>query len=146
MEDDVIKLLFWLMQELKKKNYLNDDGMINQDIMGNDLQFSFPRFMAKADWSLIDKLPETERELYYDININGYYVCLQCNPNDINDWDWYDYRAYVDGWQSVSRNIISDEKMIELIKLTANTLKITLYKDELEKAADLLSDDEFDDI
>ncbi len=36
--------------------------------------------------------------------------------------------------------------MIELIKLTANTLKITLYKDELEKAADLLSDDEFDDI
>ena len=146
MEDDVIKLLFWLMQELKKKNYLNDDGMINQDIMGNDLQFSFPRFMAKADWSLIDKLPETERELYYDININGYYIFLQYSDNP-KYWGWFDYRAYADGWQqTLSHKIISDEKMIELIKLTANTLKITLYKDELEKAADLLSDDEFDDI
>ena len=146
MEDDVIKLLFWLIQELKKKNYLNDCGTIKTNIMTRDLHFCFPRFLAKSDWSALDKLPESERELYYDININGYYVCLQCNPDDINDWNWYDYRAYADGWQSISRDIISDEKMIELIKLTANTLKITLYKDELEKAADLLSDDEFDDI
>ena len=77
MEDDVIKLLFWLIQELKKKNYLNDYGTIKTNIMTRDLHFCFPRFLAKSDWSPLDKLPESERELYYDININGYYVCLQ---------------------------------------------------------------------
>ena len=39
MEDDVIKLLFWLIQELKKKNYLNDYGTIKTNIMTETIKF-----------------------------------------------------------------------------------------------------------
>jgi len=142
MKDDVAILMDQFIKKLQEKGYLEDNGMYNLDTLQKETGYDYYYLMCSNNWNTLYILPRNPTEVKYVLYNRLHRVLLE--PYDNERWTWFQYSPVSDLWISEERRA-KDDEMCTLIKNTAKQLGINLQS-SLEQAAELLADNEFEDI
>lgn len=142
MKDDVAILMDKFIKKLQEKGYLEDNGMYNLDTLQEETGYEYCYLMCSKNWNTLYILPRNPTEVKYVLYNRLHRVLLE--PYDNERWTWFQYSPVSDLWISEERRA-KDNEMCEIIKKTAKQLGINLQS-SLEQAAELLADNEFEDI
>lgn len=142
MKDNVAVLMDQFIKKLEEKGYLEDNGMYNLDTLQEETGYDYYYLMCSKNWNTLYSLPRNPTEVKYVLYKRLHRVLLE--PYDNERWTWFQYAPLSDVWMSEQREA-NDDEMCEIIKKTAKQLGINLQS-SLEQAAELLADNEFEDI
>lgn len=139
--DEIIDLLTAFYNALLEKHYMTKAGHSNP-IAEQEVHFDYSFFISNPDFGVPGNM-EWDRASVANMVNEGYFFWLATSDGRTNGWDWVWHK---DGeWNCEdSSNPIPENKMLDIIRNTANRLELELNVEptsEMSMAARLLDDE-----
>lgn len=137
--DEIIDLLTAFYNALLEKHYMTKAGHSNP-IAEQEVHFDYSFFIANPDFGVPGNM-EWDRASIADMINEGYLFWLATGDGRTEGWDWVWYKE--GEWkQEDSSTAIREDKMPDIIRNTANRLRLELnVESEMSMAARLLDDE-----
>ena len=137
--DEIIDLLTAFYNALLEKHYMTKAGHSNP-IAEQEVHFDYSFFIANPDFGVPGNM-EWDRASVANMINEGYLFWLATNDGRTDGWDWVWYKN--GEWKQEDSSIaIREDKMPDIIRNTANRLRLELHvESEMSMAARLLDDE-----
>ena len=137
--DEIIDLLTAFYNALLEKHYMTKAGHSNP-IAEQEVHFDYSFFIANPDFGVPGNM-EWDRASVANMINEGYLFWLATNDGRTEGWDWVWYKN--GEWKQEDSSIaIREDKMPDIIRNTANRLRLELnIESEMSMAARLLDDE-----